>query len=193
MHSPISWITKTPVGRILNRYAMSACCCRGSLNYGSRFSHDIHAADFEFPFDFLNFATNLLGMSGALIQNSVGVPYILTRLRYFRVHHNRNAIARFRPTASRCNCNLLFEILSRNQQSISLQLTRIISDVLVFQQFQRLEAESKSPVCFRGVFLPDSADMSLSFIRYLELRFPGLLPSGLSAPRPFSDHKTLPL
>ncbi|KAJ7788604.1 P-loop containing nucleoside triphosphate hydrolase protein [Mycena olivaceomarginata] len=92
------------------------------------FSHDIHAADFEFPFDFLNFATNLLSMSGTFAFITIAAPLLAFALPFL------------------CICNLLFEILSRNQQSISLQLTRIISDVLVFQQFQRLEAESKSPL-----------------------------------------------
>ncbi|KAJ6537171.1 P-loop containing nucleoside triphosphate hydrolase protein [Mycena capillaripes] len=50
MRSPISWITKYPVGKILNR-----------------FSQDIQTADMEFPFAFLNFAVNLLGMVGTFV------------------------------------------------------------------------------------------------------------------------------
>ncbi|KAJ7737650.1 P-loop containing nucleoside triphosphate hydrolase protein [Mycena olivaceomarginata] len=68
MHSPISWITKTPVGRILNR-----------------FSHDIHAADFEFPFDFLNFATNLLSMSGTFAFITIAAPLLAFALPFLSV------------------------------------------------------------------------------------------------------------
>ncbi|KAJ7751884.1 P-loop containing nucleoside triphosphate hydrolase protein [Mycena maculata] len=57
MGSPISWITKNPVGRILNR-----------------FSQDIQVADSEFPFAFLNFATNFLGTLGTFVFITLAAP-----------------------------------------------------------------------------------------------------------------------
>ncbi|KAJ7359935.1 P-loop containing nucleoside triphosphate hydrolase protein [Mycena albidolilacea] len=95
MHSPISWITKTPVGRILNR-----------------FSHDIHAADFEFPFDFLNFATNLLSMSGTFAFITIATPLLVFALPFLAVF--ATYFLKFYLATSK--------------------------------QFQRLEAESKSPL-----------------------------------------------
>ncbi|KAJ6522258.1 P-loop containing nucleoside triphosphate hydrolase protein [Mycena capillaripes] len=60
MGSPISWITKNPVGKILNR-----------------FSQDIQVADREFPFDFLNFAVNVLGMLGTFVFITMATPLLV--------------------------------------------------------------------------------------------------------------------
>ncbi|KAJ7764164.1 P-loop containing nucleoside triphosphate hydrolase protein [Mycena maculata] len=59
MGSPISWITKNPVGRILNR-----------------FSQDIQVADREFPFAFMNFAINVLGMIGTFVFITMATPLL---------------------------------------------------------------------------------------------------------------------
>ncbi|KAF8145129.1 P-loop containing nucleoside triphosphate hydrolase protein [Mycena galopus ATCC 62051] len=63
MGSPISWITKNPVGKILNR-----------------FSQDIQVADREFPFDFLNFAVNVLGMLGTFVFITMATPLLVFAL-----------------------------------------------------------------------------------------------------------------
>ncbi|KAJ7664769.1 P-loop containing nucleoside triphosphate hydrolase protein [Mycena rosella] len=57
--SPISWITKNPVGRILNR-----------------FSQDIQVADLEFPFAFTNFAINVLGTIGTFVFITLATPLL---------------------------------------------------------------------------------------------------------------------
>ncbi|KAJ6486599.1 P-loop containing nucleoside triphosphate hydrolase protein [Mycena vulgaris] len=57
MGSPISWITKNPVGRILNR-----------------FSQDIQVADREFPFAFVNFSINVLGTIGTFVFITLATP-----------------------------------------------------------------------------------------------------------------------
>ncbi|KAJ7653017.1 P-loop containing nucleoside triphosphate hydrolase protein [Mycena rosella] len=57
--SPISWITKNPVGRILNR-----------------FSQDIQVADREFPFAFINFAINVLGTIGTFVFITLATPLL---------------------------------------------------------------------------------------------------------------------
>ncbi|KAJ7186396.1 P-loop containing nucleoside triphosphate hydrolase protein [Mycena filopes] len=59
MVSPISWITKTPVGKILNR-----------------FSQDIQVADHEFPFAFVNFAINVLGAVGVFVFITLATPLV---------------------------------------------------------------------------------------------------------------------
>ncbi|KAJ7139196.1 P-loop containing nucleoside triphosphate hydrolase protein [Mycena epipterygia] len=59
MGSPISWITKNPVGRILNR-----------------FSQDMQVADREFPFAFLNFAINVLGTIGTFVFITLATPLL---------------------------------------------------------------------------------------------------------------------
>ncbi|KAJ6527114.1 P-loop containing nucleoside triphosphate hydrolase protein [Mycena capillaripes] len=59
MGSPISWITKTPVGKILNR-----------------FSQDIQVADQEFPFAFINFSINILGILGTFVFIAVVTPLL---------------------------------------------------------------------------------------------------------------------
>ncbi|KAJ7827389.1 P-loop containing nucleoside triphosphate hydrolase protein [Mycena leptocephala] len=66
--SPISWITKTPVGKILNR-----------------FSQDIQVADMEFPFAFLNFAANLLGMIGTFVFIAMATPLLAFALPFLAV------------------------------------------------------------------------------------------------------------
>ncbi|KAJ6528440.1 P-loop containing nucleoside triphosphate hydrolase protein [Mycena capillaripes] len=63
MRSPISWITKNPVGKILNR-----------------FSQDIQTADMEFPFAFLNFAANALGMLGTFVFITMATPLLALAL-----------------------------------------------------------------------------------------------------------------
>ncbi|KAJ6550467.1 P-loop containing nucleoside triphosphate hydrolase protein [Mycena vulgaris] len=65
MGSPISWITKNPVGKILNR-----------------FSQDIQVADREFPFDFLNFAVNVLGMLGTFVFITMATPLLVFALPF---------------------------------------------------------------------------------------------------------------
>ncbi|KAJ7653006.1 P-loop containing nucleoside triphosphate hydrolase protein [Mycena rosella] len=57
--SPISWITKNPVGRILNR-----------------FSQDIQIADQEFPFAFINFAIDALGTIGTFVFITLAMPLL---------------------------------------------------------------------------------------------------------------------
>ncbi|KAF8171015.1 P-loop containing nucleoside triphosphate hydrolase protein [Mycena galopus ATCC 62051] len=59
MKSPISWIAKTPVGKILNR-----------------FSQDLQTADGDFPFAFLNFGTNFFSMSGTFAFIIMATPLL---------------------------------------------------------------------------------------------------------------------
>ncbi|KAJ7505071.1 P-loop containing nucleoside triphosphate hydrolase protein [Mycena galericulata] len=59
MGSPISWITKNPVGRILNR-----------------FSQDMQVADQEFPYSFLNLAANSLGAIGTFVLITLATPLL---------------------------------------------------------------------------------------------------------------------
>ncbi|KAJ7747845.1 P-loop containing nucleoside triphosphate hydrolase protein [Mycena metata] len=59
MGSPVSWITKNPVGKVLNR-----------------FSQDIQVADQEFPFAFLNFAVNVLGTVGTFVFIVLAAPLL---------------------------------------------------------------------------------------------------------------------
>ncbi|KAJ6617219.1 P-loop containing nucleoside triphosphate hydrolase protein [Mycena sp. CBHHK59/15] len=59
MRSPISWITKTPVGNILNR-----------------FSQDMYAADRDFPFAFINYCTSILGMTGTFVFIAMATPLL---------------------------------------------------------------------------------------------------------------------
>ncbi|KAJ7031461.1 P-loop containing nucleoside triphosphate hydrolase protein [Mycena alexandri] len=59
MGSPISWITKNPVGKVLNR-----------------FSQDIQVADQEFPFAFINFAINVLGTVGTFVFITLAAPLL---------------------------------------------------------------------------------------------------------------------
>ncbi|KAJ7079446.1 P-loop containing nucleoside triphosphate hydrolase protein [Mycena belliarum] len=57
MGSPISWITKNPVGTILNR-----------------FSQDIQVADREFPFALLNYLANVLTTLGTFVFITLATP-----------------------------------------------------------------------------------------------------------------------
>ncbi|KAJ7710388.1 P-loop containing nucleoside triphosphate hydrolase protein [Mycena rosella] len=59
MRSPISWITKTPAGNILNR-----------------FSQDMYAADRDFPFAFINYCTSILGMTGTFVFIAMATPLL---------------------------------------------------------------------------------------------------------------------
>ncbi|KAJ6476003.1 P-loop containing nucleoside triphosphate hydrolase protein [Mycena vitilis] len=59
MGSPVSWITKNPVGKILNR-----------------FSQDIQVADQEFPFSFLNFSINTLTTVGTFVFIVMATPLL---------------------------------------------------------------------------------------------------------------------
>ncbi|KAJ7747833.1 P-loop containing nucleoside triphosphate hydrolase protein [Mycena metata] len=59
MGSPVSWITKNPVGKVLNR-----------------FSQDIQVADQEFPFAFLNFSVNALGTVGTFVFILLAAPLL---------------------------------------------------------------------------------------------------------------------
>ncbi|KAJ7827386.1 P-loop containing nucleoside triphosphate hydrolase protein [Mycena leptocephala] len=68
MGSPISWITKTPVGKILNR-----------------FSQDIQVADMEFPFAFLNFGANVLAMLGTFVFIAMATPLLAFALPFLAV------------------------------------------------------------------------------------------------------------
>ncbi|KAF7360011.1 hypothetical protein MVEN_00728700 [Mycena venus] len=68
MRSPISWITKTPVGKILNR-----------------FSQDIQVSDMEFPFAFLNFAANLFNMLGTFVFITIATPLLALALPFLLV------------------------------------------------------------------------------------------------------------
>ncbi|KAJ6535718.1 P-loop containing nucleoside triphosphate hydrolase protein [Mycena capillaripes] len=63
MGSPISWITKNPVGKILNR-----------------FSQDIQVADLDFPWSFLSFAGNVFGIAGTFVFISMAAPWIAIAL-----------------------------------------------------------------------------------------------------------------
>ncbi|KAJ7364754.1 P-loop containing nucleoside triphosphate hydrolase protein [Mycena albidolilacea] len=65
MGSPISWITKNSVGKILNR-----------------FSQDIQVADQEFPFAFMNFAINVLGMIGTFVFITMATPLLAFALPF---------------------------------------------------------------------------------------------------------------
>ncbi|KAK7008519.1 hypothetical protein R3P38DRAFT_2643731 [Favolaschia claudopus] len=68
MGSPISWITKTPVGKILNR-----------------FSQDIQVSDMEFPFAFLNFAANVLNICGTFVFIAIATPLLVIALPFLMV------------------------------------------------------------------------------------------------------------
>ncbi|KAK7045035.1 P-loop containing nucleoside triphosphate hydrolase protein [Favolaschia claudopus] len=68
MNSPISWITKTPVGKILNR-----------------FSQDIQVSDMEFPFAFLNFAANVLNICGTFVFIAIATPLLVIALPFLMV------------------------------------------------------------------------------------------------------------
>ncbi|KAF7338983.1 hypothetical protein MVEN_01974500 [Mycena venus] len=68
MASPISWITKNPVGKILNR-----------------FSQDIQVADQEFPFAFINFAINILSMVGTFVFITIATPLLAFALPFLIV------------------------------------------------------------------------------------------------------------
>ncbi|KAJ7624899.1 P-loop containing nucleoside triphosphate hydrolase protein [Roridomyces roridus] len=57
MESPISWITKNPVGKILNR-----------------FSQDIQVADREFPFACMNCSVNILGTLATFLFIALATP-----------------------------------------------------------------------------------------------------------------------
>ncbi|KAF7339144.1 hypothetical protein MVEN_01991300 [Mycena venus] len=59
MRSPISWITKTPVGNILNR-----------------FSQDMYAADREFSLASINYCTSILGMTGTFVFITMATPLL---------------------------------------------------------------------------------------------------------------------
>ncbi|KAJ7448600.1 P-loop containing nucleoside triphosphate hydrolase protein [Mycena galericulata] len=59
MRSPISWITKTPVGNILNR-----------------FSQDMYAADREFSFASINYCTSILSMAGTFVFIAMATPLL---------------------------------------------------------------------------------------------------------------------
>ncbi|KAJ7138597.1 P-loop containing nucleoside triphosphate hydrolase protein [Mycena filopes] len=59
MGSPISWITKNPVGRVLNR-----------------FSQDIQVADQEFVFAFINVSTIILGLVGTFVFLALATPLL---------------------------------------------------------------------------------------------------------------------
>ncbi|KAJ7720516.1 hypothetical protein B0H16DRAFT_1896820 [Mycena metata] len=66
MGSPVSWITKNPVGKVLNR-----------------FSQDIQVADQEFPFAFTNFAINVLGTVGTFVFIALAAPMLAFALPVF--------------------------------------------------------------------------------------------------------------
>ncbi|KAK7018259.1 P-loop containing nucleoside triphosphate hydrolase protein [Favolaschia claudopus] len=68
MGAPISWIAKNPVGKILNR-----------------FSQDIQVADREFPFSFLNFAFNILGIFGTFAFIAIATPLLVFALPFLAV------------------------------------------------------------------------------------------------------------
>ncbi|KAF7360909.1 hypothetical protein MSAN_01120800 [Mycena sanguinolenta] len=68
MGSPISWITKNPVGKILNR-----------------FSQDIQVADQEFPFAFMNFSLNVLGTIGTFVFIIIATPLLAFALPFLVV------------------------------------------------------------------------------------------------------------
>ncbi|KAJ6526464.1 P-loop containing nucleoside triphosphate hydrolase protein [Mycena capillaripes] len=68
MGSPISWITQNPVGKILNR-----------------FSHDIRAADDEFPWGFLNISTSTLGVLGTCVFVTMATPLLGFALPFLAV------------------------------------------------------------------------------------------------------------
>ncbi|KAF7344066.1 p-loop containing nucleoside triphosphate hydrolase protein [Mycena venus] len=68
MRSPISWITKNPVGKILNR-----------------FSQDIQVADQEFPFAFVNFAMAILGQVGTVVFVTIATPLLALALPFLLV------------------------------------------------------------------------------------------------------------
>ncbi|KAJ7880551.1 ABC transporter type 1, transmembrane domain-containing protein [Mycena olivaceomarginata] len=59
MRSPISWMTKTPVGNILNR-----------------FSQDMYAADRDFPFASINYCTSILSMTGTFVFIAIATPML---------------------------------------------------------------------------------------------------------------------
>ncbi|KAJ7163527.1 P-loop containing nucleoside triphosphate hydrolase protein [Mycena crocata] len=61
--SPISWITKNPAGKILNR-----------------FSQDIQVADQDFPFAFINFSTCVMGAIGTFAFITIATPLLVVAL-----------------------------------------------------------------------------------------------------------------
>ncbi|KAF7364178.1 hypothetical protein MSAN_01077100 [Mycena sanguinolenta] len=68
MRSPISWITKTPIGKILNR-----------------FSQDLRVSDEEFPYAFLNFAANIISMSSTFLFITLATPLVAVALPFLAV------------------------------------------------------------------------------------------------------------
>ncbi|KAJ7164480.1 hypothetical protein C8R46DRAFT_313109 [Mycena filopes] len=68
MGSPISWITKNPVGKVLNR-----------------FSQDIQVSDQEFPFAFINFAINILQTIGTFVFIALATPLLAFALPFLLV------------------------------------------------------------------------------------------------------------
>jgi hypothetical protein len=58
-------------------------CFRASiLNHGLRFSQDIQVADQEFPFAFMNFAINVLGMIGTFVFITMATPLLAFALPF---------------------------------------------------------------------------------------------------------------
>jgi hypothetical protein len=51
----------------------------------SRFSQDIQVADMEFPFAFLNFGANLLGMIGTFVFIAMATPLLAFALPFLAV------------------------------------------------------------------------------------------------------------
>ncbi|KAJ7364775.1 P-loop containing nucleoside triphosphate hydrolase protein, partial [Mycena albidolilacea] len=68
MGSPISWITKNPLGKILNR-----------------FSQDIQVADQEFSSAFLIVAINVLGILGTFVFIMIATPWVAVILPFLAV------------------------------------------------------------------------------------------------------------
>ncbi|KAF7334709.1 hypothetical protein MVEN_02301600 [Mycena venus] len=68
MGSPISWIAKNPLGKILNR-----------------FSQDIQVADQEFPHASLNFSMNVLGALGTFVFVAIATPLLAFALPFLAI------------------------------------------------------------------------------------------------------------
>ncbi|KAJ6470708.1 hypothetical protein DFH09DRAFT_1110733 [Mycena vulgaris] len=121
--SPISWITKNPVGRILNRYGESTLLIY-SVQYTrilmgviiSSFSQDIYVADREFSFAFKNFAGLLLDTIETFMLITLAKPLLAFALPILGV----------------------------------LGFYGLRFYLATSKQLRRLELGSKSPVCFVG-------------------------------------------
>jgi hypothetical protein len=134
-------------------------CFRASiLNHGLRFSQDIQVADQEFPFAFMNFAINVLGMIGTFVFITMATPLLAFAL----------------PFLAAIGASFLKFYLATSK--VHSPSTAPMCHSWDIQQFRRLESASKSPVCLHIVLRILFPETVFSFTRYSELPCPGSSP-----------------